>query len=449
MPWLDIAATAGVLATLVIGIAARRRPPTATWIVAVATALTLIVAFLVEGARWQLFLLAGLAALVAGTVIWARSGRLRGLASATGVVLAIGLVGTGVAAWGLPPVYVPAPTGPHAVGITTTVWTDATRDARGGDGDGDGDGERRSIPATIWYPAEASEDSVAFLPQRERVDTLTRALADQYGMPSLVFDGLAAARANAGGDADPEAGSFPVVIASPGSQSTRWFATSWAEEVASHGVIVIALDHPYDSAAAELADGTTAFGELVSTGDDARDQAAADHAAAVRAADIIAVVDVLVDGSSPIAALGAVDPERIVTAGHSLGGAAAIEAARLDDRISGTIDIDGMPRSPQGTTLGRPAVFLIAGDADPNPAYDATVETLLSDGTGARLTFDGVAHLGLVDAGLLLAPIPGVTGTHGPGGPRLVAQATLVLIDAVSADKPLDLRALAALGDVG
>lgn len=445
MPWLDIAATAGVLATLVIGIAARRRPPTATCIVAAATALTLAVAFLVEGARWQLFLLAGLAILVAGTVIWARSGRLRGLATATGAVLAVGLVGTGVAAWGLPPVYVPAPTGPHAVGITTTVWTDATRDARGGDGDG----ERRSIPATIWYPAEATEDSVAFLPQRERVDTLTRALADQYGMPSLVFDGLAAARANAGGDADPEAGSFPVVIASPGSQSTRWFATSWAEEVASHGVIVIALDHPYDSAAAELADGTTAFGELVSTGDDARDQAAADHAAAVRAADIIAVVDVLVDGSSPIAALGAVDPERIITAGHSLGGAAAIEAARRDDRISGTIDIDGMPRSPQGTTLGRPAVFLIAGDADPNPAYDAAVATLLSDGSGARLTLDGVAHLGLVDAGLILAPFPGVTGTRGPGGPRLVAQATLILVDAVSEDGPLDLRALAALGDVG
>ncbi len=444
MPWLDIAATAGVLATLLTGLATRRHPPTATWIVAAFASLTLASAFVVEGARWQLILLAALAVLVAGIVFWARSGRLRGLATASGIMLAVGVVGAGGAAWALPPVHVPVPTGAHAVGVTTTVWTDASRDAHGNDGDGD----RRSIPATIWYPSTTAEEPTAYLPQRDRADALTQALAAQYGMPPLLFEGLAHARANAGWHAEAKPGEFPVVIASPGSQSTRWFATSWAEEVASHGAIVIALDHPYDSAAAELADGTTAFNELVATGDDARDQQAADRAASIRADDIIAVVDLLSDGRTPLAALGAADETRIIAAGHSLGGAAANEAARLDDRIRGVVDIDGMPRSPIDTALDRPAVFLIAGDTDPNPVYDAAVENLLADGSGVRLTLDAVAHLGLVDAGLLLAPVPGVTGARGPEGPGLVARATLILIDAVSNGQALDRGALAALGEV-
>lgn len=445
MPWLDIVAATAVIATLIVGFATRRRTPLALVSVGAAATASLCIGFAFEGARWQLIAIAALAVLAVGAVLWARTGRALGLARAVGVLLTVSMIGVGGAAWALPPVHVPAPSGAHPIGVTTTVLIDETRDAHGGDGGGD----RRSIPATIWYPAASPGDPADFLPERAKVDELTNALAAQYGMPAILFDGLARARANASWEAAPLDGRHPVVIASPGTGSTRWLATSWAEELASHGVIVIAIDHPYDSAAAELADGTTALSELVTTGDDVRDQQIADEGMAIRATDIRAVIDELDDPDLATEALTSADPTRIVAAGHSLGGAAAVEAARLDDRIDGVVDIDGMPRSPAGTALGRPSVFLVAGDSDPNAPYDRAVEALLADGSAARVTLDGVAHAGFVDAALVIAPVPGITGSRGAEGPRLAARATLIVLAAVSDGEMIDRDALAELGAVG
>ena len=446
MPWLDIAVAVGLIATLLTALTTRKRSLTPVSVVGGAAFILLGVAWWVEGDRWQVIALTVCGALVAGLAVWARSGRLTVLSRAASVVVVAALVIVAGAAWGLPPLRVPVPSGPQAVGVGSTVWMDDTRDARGGDG---GEGESRSIPATVWYPASASGEAAAYLPDRGRVDELTGGLAAQYGMPALMFDGVARARANATEDAPPTDGRFPVVVASPGSGSTRWLMTSWAEELASHGIIVVALDHPYDSASAELADGSTADSELVATGDDERDQAAADAAAAIRAQDISAVIDRIDRGDAGLPALDHADPSLIIAAGHSLGGAAAVEAARMDDRIRGVIDIDGMPRSPAGTDLGRPVVFLVAGDSDPNPEYETAVNGFLAHGDAERVTLDGVAHLGFVDAGLILAPLPTITGIRGPEGPRLSAQATLALVDAVTSDAPLDQKALSGIGVVG
>jgi predicted dienelactone hydrolase len=55
-----------------------------------------------------------------------------------------------------------------------------------------------------------------------------------------------------------------VVLFSPGLAGVRSQNTAWAQELASHGYVVVALDHPYDSAA--LADGRAprlgAFGRV-------------------------------------------------------------------------------------------------------------------------------------------------------------------------------------------
>ncbi len=62
-------------------------------------------------------------------------------------------------------------------------------------------------------------------------------------------------------------GRFPVVLFSPGSGGARTQNTAWAEELASHGYLVAALDHPYDSAAVVLTDGRTIHTKTASTGD--------------------------------------------------------------------------------------------------------------------------------------------------------------------------------------
>ena len=445
MPWIDISATVLIVAALIVGIITRRRRALPVLVVGSAALLLLGIAFVTEGARPQLIAAAVAALAGAAVVLWARSGKAPRLATVGAFVLAFAVVGIAGAAWVLPPMSVPAPTGPHPVGVTAHVWTDATRDARGGSIAG----EERALPITVWYPATRPGAQSAYLPQEPSATALPQALAQQYGMPSVLLDSLQRARSNATWQGVAAEGSFPVVIASPGFASTRWFFTSWAEQLASNGIIVIALDHPYDAIATELADGTIANDELQATGDDAADQANADSAVGVRAADISAVINHLETAASAEPELAAADLTTLIAAGHSAGGAAAIEAARLDGRIAGVVDIDGMPRSPADTRLDQPVLAIVAGDMDPNPDDDQALASLLADGNGARVTLDGVAHLGMVDIGRLIGPIPGVVGVNGSHGARLAAQATLELVKAELAGEPIDAGALRRLGSVG
>ena len=442
MPWIDISITATVLVTLVVGLLTRRGSPKPVICAGALTVVALLFGAAMEGARPQIIASGVLAVLCSMVVLWARSARAFRLAVTSAVVLSLLCVGTAGASWALPPVYVEAGTGSYAVAVDSQVWVDAGRDARGGDGPG----ERRSLPVSIWYPTDASGEPAPYLPQRDHAAELTDALADQYGLPAIVFDSLERAKGQALWRGHPAEGRFPVVIASPGLGSTRWFFTSWAQEIASHGVVVIALDHPYDAAATELADGTVAFSELQATGDDARDQAIADAGARIRAADIRAVIDRMETETDKASVVRSADLAHIIAAGHSMGGAAAIEAARLDSRITGVIDIDGMPRSPEGTVLTVPLVVVVAGDADANPGYDAAVDELLAGGDAARVTFDGITHFSLIDVALMIAPVPGITGARGPSGPSLVAESTLVLIDAATTGRGLDTDALARIG---
>ena len=445
MPWIDIAVTLLMVAALIVGMTTRRRPAAPVVVLGSAALLLLAIAFVLEGPRLPLIAAAIAGAAGGGIVLWARSGKVPRLASAASVVLAFGLVGIAGAAWALPPMSVPAPTGPHPVGVASHLWTDSTRDARGGSTPG----QERSLPVTVWYPAAEPGPGSAYLPVGdESASQLPSALAQQYGVPSILLDGLRNAKSNASAQAAPAQGSFPVVVASPGFASSRWFFTSWAEQLASNGVIVVALDHPYDAIVAELADGSLAYDESQATGDDATDQANADRAASVRAADIRAVIGKIETAPTDAPELTAADLTMFIAAGHSAGGAAAIEAARLDDRIKGVVNIDGMPRSPAGTRLVQPLLVVVSGDMDPNPGYETALNGLLAGGNGARVTLDGVAHFGMVDIGRLIGPVPGVVGVNGPAGARLAAQATLELVKAADAGAPIDAEALRRWGSV-
>ncbi|MBT2588555.1 alpha/beta fold hydrolase [Arthrobacter sp. ISL-95] len=442
MPWLDIAAAALILLTLITGMVTRRTKAAIVITAGMATAAVLVVAVSVEGPRPQVLALLTLAVLTAGVVVWLRSSRRPRLAAATSLILILSLVGVAGAAWVLPPISIPAGSGSFTVGMNTKVWTDHHRDARGGTQPG----ERRSLPATIWYPAEASGERAAYLPGPERAKELSSALANLYGIPAFTLDSLSRARSNAMWQGQPALGSFPVVVASPGLNSTRWFFTTWAEELASNGVIVIALDHPYDAPVTELANGTWVHSELETTGDDARDQDLADQWTSIRASDMSALITQVLAGTSDVPGLRFADTTRFITAGHSLGGAAALEAARLDARVKAAVDIDGMPRTPEGAvTPPKPVLALVGGDADPLPDYDAALDALLANGKGTRVTLEGVTHFGMIDVGLMVAPIPGITGTRGSAGPTSVAQATLRFIASVATDSPVDISSLTQL----
>ncbi|NYD67654.1 alpha/beta hydrolase family protein [Agromyces atrinae] len=175
-------------------------------------------------------------------------------------------------------------------------------------------------------------------------DVVIEGLAGQYGLPRWLFSELADARGRATPSATFHAGSFPVVLFSPGLGSSRWLASTWATELASHGAIVVALDHPFDAAATRILDGAIAMSGLVATGDATEDNRNAASWTETRAKDLSALLDALVAAKQHNPVLAGADMDRVVVVGHSLGGAAALLAGGTDLRVDGVADIDGMPR---------------------------------------------------------------------------------------------------------
>ncbi|KDN88219.1 alpha/beta hydrolase family protein [Kitasatospora cheerisanensis] len=282
-----------------------------------------------------------------------RGGRVRRWLAVAGSAGCLALIATGpVAAWAFPVPQFPEPSGPFAVGTRVVQWTDAARpETFTPDPD-----DRRTVVVQLWYPARpvpSGAPRARYLGRTEQeARTVRDALAGTAGLPGFLLDGATRARSRAVCDA-PVAdggGRFPLVLFSPGSGGVRTQNTAWAEELASHGYAVAALDHPYDSAAVVLDDGRTIRSATASTGDRDADEVLAADWTAIRAADLGFVLDRLEGldrGEYPGDPLtGRLDTGRTAVAGHSMGGAAALQAARHDARFAAALDLDGFPHGP-------------------------------------------------------------------------------------------------------
>ncbi|MFF4378364.1 alpha/beta hydrolase family protein [Kitasatospora sp. NPDC001547] len=421
----------------------------------------------VSGLRWQLLpvLAGGALALpfAVSPLLRRRAGRpvrrARWWVALPGSLVCAALTATGpAAAWAFPVPVLPEPTGRFAVGTRVVQWTDPERPETATPEPGD----RRTVVVQLWYPAQrspAGAQRARYLGRTEQeARTVAGALARYSGLPGFLVDGVPRAHGHAVVDAPVagDGGRFPVVLFSPGLGGVRTQNTAWAEELASHGYVVAALDHPYDSAAVVLADGRTVGTALAATGDDAEDDRRAAETTGIRAADLGFVLTQLgrldrgeIDG--PLA--GRLDTGRAAATGHSLGGAAALQAARQDRRFAAVIDLDGYPRDPEPLPFHQPALALTqALGPTTDPRYLPRLNEVLgrSTATGYRLTVPGAAHLTFTDAPLYLPPVPSLVGSLGrTRGPRVVAATTLAFLDATLRQEPGDLAgALSAYGDL-
>ncbi|MCX5380413.1 dienelactone hydrolase family protein [Streptomyces sp. NBC_00091] len=274
------------------------------------------------------------------------------------------------------------------------------------------------------------------------------AVASAFALPPLLRRGAGRrARSRAVVDAPVAGGGerFPVVLFSPESGGVRSQNTAWAEELASHGYLVAALDHLYDSTVVVLADGRTIRATTASSGDRDRDEELAAGWTAVRAVDlgfVLTQLERLDRGETADPLTGRLDTGRAAVAGHSLGGAAALQAARQDRRFDAVVDLDGYPHGPTAPALEQPALALtqeITAGTDPRylPRLSEALEH--STATSYRLTVPGAGHLTFMDGPLYLPPVPSIVGTLGrTESPRVVAAATLAFLDATLRGRPGD-----------
>ncbi|SRR6266508_3198163 len=326
-------------------------------------------------------------------------------ALASGAAVPLGGAGRGWAAPAAAPgparLTLPPPTGPHRAGTVSLHLVDRSRPDPVA-----GPGHYRELMASVWYPAarDARRHPVApWMPAAP-----LRALLVSNG-----FDAdAAAAPVTAGHEAaavlrTPER--RPVIVFSHGARGHRSETTIVVQELASHGYVVVTVDHTYD-AFSEFPDG-----RLTVPVDDAPDTPW-DHAH-----DIQFVLDRIEDlaaGRNPDAerrplpaGLGAaLDLRRIGMFGWSKGATAAALVMTQDRRVRAGLSFDGPMQSvPQVTDLDRPFMLMTA---EFTRAAEPSVEQFWSHLRGWRLNVhaDGAVHGAYCDHQWLVPQLARIIG---------------------------------------
>ncbi|KAK2756797.1 hypothetical protein FQN54_005243 [Arachnomyces sp. PD_36] len=153
----------------------------------------------------------------------------------------------------------------------------------------------------------------------------------------------------------------PVLLFSPGLNTTRFYYSAIAQEVASRGFSVITMDHPFETDVVEFPDGTVAYGGHV----DVNNTETLEFALDVRAKDTSFVIDTLAANSTEEIEVGFF--------GHSFGGAASAAAMMDDTRIIGGVNLDGGMWGPvleNGLNDGQKFLLWGAGRHNTTSALD-------------------------------------------------------------------------------
>ena len=150
--------------------------------------------------------------------------------------------------------------------------------------------------------------------------------------------GISACRQNASVGPLCNGNHQPIVIFSGGLGASRQIYSGMAQSVASHGYLVVTIDHPYDAYVVEYPDGTLVYGNITTDAQETLDLT-------TRVQDVSFLLDQLslnatVQRVIPGATCG-LNVSNVAMFGHSLGGATAAEAMLSDTRIAGGLNMDG------------------------------------------------------------------------------------------------------------
>jgi predicted dienelactone hydrolase len=282
-----------------------------------------------------------------------------------------------------PSLSLPAPTGSAAVGRTTLTLTDRDRVDPWVPESGP-----RQLMVTLYYPAVRGTGSRAPYMDPDEATALV-----EFGDlgPEFTAELLAGTRTWSRVQAGPLPGRRPLVLLSPGFTVPRHTLTALAEDLASRGYVVAAVDHAFESVAAKFPGGVLPCAACELPG-----EIGIAPIALNRAEDLSFVLDELRHHRL-------VDQRRVAVVGHSMGGDAAATTMRADRRVDAGVNLDGplLPPDP----LDRP--FLLFGGLDEHrpggtfdPSWDAAWPAM--SGWKRWVTVTGADHYSFTDVDLLV-----------------------------------------------
>ncbi|GAA2188328.1 alpha/beta hydrolase [Micromonospora lupini] len=280
----------------------------------------------------------------------------------------------------------PPPSGSHDVGVRRIRLVDHDRrDPWRPDSD-------RTLMVDVHYPADAGPRSLAHYavaPATTEFGSLARAPGEEQRLGLVADDVNWMFRTHSHEWAPPASGSFPVLVGSPPPGVMRTAYTGVAEELASHGYVVISIDHPFDAPVVDLyptrrvIEPTDAVATVMRL-----------EADATRVADIAYVTKEL-SGLDPQLS-GVLDLRRLGLFGWT--GSDVSQRARLA-RLPGVSGIADTTGTVGATDIGAVPLLIVGG----SPVDDHA--GLHRRGWRATVTIPGAFPRSLTDDGVVLAQI--------------------------------------------
>jgi len=387
----------------------------------------LLLHLVLEGYRWQmipLYLLVaatgvgGAGALLSPNPVEFRRRSWPGIAL-VGAALALAVASLLPAL--LPVPRLPSPSGPYAVGTVTVEMVDATRsEIYSGSTN-----EPRRFLIQIWYPA-APERGARPGPWMENAQIVAPAIAEWLNLPHFFLDHLKLARASSYPEApaDPSGAPYPLLFFSHGWGGFRAQNTYQMEELASHGYVVVGLEHTYGAVVTVFLDGRPLYNNPAALPDGVPDS---EYATAARrlvqqwVGDMAFALESLEawNRGEPVGRFtGMLDVDALGVLGHSTGGAAAIEFCAANPRCDAGLGMDVWmtPVTEETLALGvsQPFLFLFS-EQWPTAKNQALFGRLRqnSDPSDRVITILGTDHYDFSDLPAL-TPLAHQLGLKGP-----------------------------------
>lgn len=307
----------------------------------------------------------------------------------------------------------PAPTGPWAVGRSIQVWADDAVDPLA-----PVRGTTRELVVWIWYPAapETAGAPANYLP-----DDLLAATNRMRGrlIGQVLTRDLSKVRTHSHSDVDVSAKqpSYPVLLMRAGASAGVENYSALAEDLASHGFVVVGFNAPYRTSVVTFPDGrvigrTSDNNPEICVGRADMAQCA-ERILAGWTADMAFVLDrvgELSSGATPSRFRDRLDVTRVGVFGHSFGGAAAALFCAQDARCKAAVNVDGAPHGRVVEDgLGQPFMFVLSDHThETDPESLAVLSRIQSQydhllpAARHRVVISGANHFLFSDDGALL-----------------------------------------------
>jgi dienelactone hydrolase len=308
--------------------------------------------------------------------------------------------------WIIPAHPFPKPSGEWNVGTSNLIWDSANHSG---------------IIAKVWYPTD-----IELITPSPYLDQLGQNFSSNIVVNlllKLIFSNLFLGHIKtlASIDVTPSQcpAGLPTILLSPGFFGINSLNTFYGLEFASHGFIVIGVNHPGSSIGTMLADGSQ-----ISIDSDGLDkpELLASKITVDRASDLSMILDrvISLNANCDSFLYQRINTSKIFAAGHSIGGSTSFAACGQDQRISKSVNFDGFFFMEEIDLSSQDKEFLLiqpdrrksrAKDKKSQDEFsllmakdDVRITELAGSPNFHHLLFPAVTHMSFMDLPLVINP---------------------------------------------